>query len=61
MYLADIFTVMANLTGHPALSVPSGTVPREGKELPVGMQFTAAHGNEAQLFAVGKALTKEGY
>ena len=52
---------MANLTGHPALSVPSGTVPREGKELPVGMQFTAAHGNEAQLFAVGKALTKEGY
>jgi len=62
MYLLDIFTVTANLTGNPAISVPMGTVPREGlpaqagKELPVGIQFTAAHGNEQALFTIGKAL-----
>jgi len=56
MYLLDIFTVTANLTGNPAISVPMGTVEREGKELPVGIQFTAAHGDEAALFAAGKAL-----
>src|SRR3990167_4864820 len=56
MYLADIFTVTANLTGNPAISIPMGSVTRDGKELPVGIQFTAAHGDEAALFAAGKAL-----
>ncbi len=59
MYLADIFTVTANLTGNPAISVPGGSVAREGKELPVGVQFTAAHGDEAALFSVGKLVTGE--
>jgi aspartyl-tRNA(Asn)/glutamyl-tRNA(Gln) amidotransferase subunit A len=54
MYLMDIFTVTANLTGNPAISIPAKTVLREEKELPVGLQLTAAHGNEALLFAVGK-------
>ncbi len=58
MYLMDIFTVTANLTGNPALSVPMGTVAREGKELPVGIQFTAAHGDEAALFTIGKTLER---
>ncbi len=56
MYLMDIFTVTANLTGNPALTVPMGTVTRDGKNLPVGMQFTAAHGDESGLFAIGKLL-----
>jgi len=56
MYLADIFTVTANLTGNPALSVPAGMVERSGKSLPVGVQFTASHGEEATLFSVGKML-----
>jgi Asp-tRNA(Asn)/Glu-tRNA(Gln) amidotransferase A subunit family amidase len=62
MYLLDIFTVTANLTGNPALSVPMGTVNRkaypegEEKKLPVGIQFTAAHGDEKTLFEVGKTL-----
>jgi aspartyl-tRNA(Asn)/glutamyl-tRNA(Gln) amidotransferase subunit A len=56
MYLMDVFTVPANLTGNPALSVPMGTVVREGKDLPVGIQLTAAHGDEASLFTVGKLL-----
>ena len=56
MYLLDIFTATANLTGNPAISVPMGTVAREGKDLPVGIQLTAAHGNEQALFAIGKKL-----
>lgn len=54
MYLLDIFTVTANLTGHPAVSIPMGEVEREGKSLPVGIQFTAAHGAEKTLFTIGK-------
>ena len=56
MYLLDIFTVTANLTGNPAISIPMGMVEREGKELPVGIQLTAAHGDEAALFNAGKLL-----
>jgi len=51
-YLADAFTVPANLTGNPAISIPVGTV--DG--LPVGIQLTAAHGDEQALFSVGHAL-----
>lgn len=58
MYLLDIFTVTANLTGNPAMSVPMGTVVRADKSLPIGLQCTAAHGNEQALFAVGKLLEK---
>jgi aspartyl-tRNA(Asn)/glutamyl-tRNA(Gln) amidotransferase subunit A len=58
MYLLDIFTVTANLTGNPAISLPMGTVDREGKQLPVGIQCTAAHGNEQALFVAGNALEK---
>src|SRR3990167_7277647 len=56
MYLLDIFTVTANLTGNPAISVPMGTVTREVKELPAGLQLTAAHGDEQSLFVAGKLL-----
>ncbi len=56
MYLEDIFTVTANLTGMPAISVPMGTVEREGKHLPVGMHFTAPHGAEASLFAIASKI-----
>jgi Asp-tRNA(Asn)/Glu-tRNA(Gln) amidotransferase A subunit family amidase len=56
MYLIDIFTVTANITGNPSMSIPMGTVEREGKQLPVGIQLTAAHGDESTLFAIGKEL-----
>ena len=59
MYLADIFTVPANLAGVPAISVPSGFTQREGKNLPLGIQFFAPHWNEAMLFAIGKDLEKK--
>ena len=57
MYLADIFTVPANIAGVPALSVPAGSVMRDGRELPVGVQFTAPHFAESSLFAIGKEFT----
>jgi len=59
LYLADVFTVPANLTGSPALSVPSGFVEREGKKLPVGIQFMAPHFGEDALLAVGVAFLGE--
>ena len=54
MYAGDIFTVSVNLAGVPAISVPGGTVEREGKKLPVGFQLIAPHGGEEILFAIGK-------
>jgi aspartyl-tRNA(Asn)/glutamyl-tRNA(Gln) amidotransferase subunit A len=59
MYLEDIFTVTANLTGMPALSVPMGSVSREDVTLPVGIHFTAALGEEEVLFKIGAAVTGE--
>ncbi len=54
MYLSDIFTVVANIAGFPAISIPSGTVDCDEKKLPLGLQFMAAHGNENTLFSLGK-------
>ena len=56
MYLEDIFTVTANLTGLPALSVPAGCAEIDGKKLPIGMQLTGRHGDEATLFEAGKDI-----
>ncbi len=59
MYLEDVFTVTANLTGMPAISVPMGTVTREQSTLPVGIHFTAPKGNEELLFKIGASVTGE--
>lgn len=59
MYLEDVFTVTADLTGMPALSVPMGTVERDGVALPVGMHFTAALGADDLLFRIGADVTGE--
>jgi aspartyl-tRNA(Asn)/glutamyl-tRNA(Gln) amidotransferase subunit A len=49
MYLNDIFTVAANLTGAPALSIPCG-FDRNG--LPVGLQLQGDAFSEATLLDV---------
>jgi aspartyl-tRNA(Asn)/glutamyl-tRNA(Gln) amidotransferase subunit A len=54
VYLADIFTVTANIVGVPAISIPSGFSEIGGKNLPLGIQFMAPHGAEEILFEVGK-------
>ena len=53
MYLEDIFTVPANLSGLPALSVPSG---KTETNLPLGVQFMAGAGREDILFTLGEKL-----
>ena len=49
MYLNDIFTVAANLTGSPALSIPCG-FDRNG--LPIGLQLQGDSFAEAKLLEV---------
>jgi len=58
MYAADIFTVPVNLAGVPAMSVPSGTIERDGKKLPVGFQIIGGWGNEEGLFKVAEDVEK---
>jgi aspartyl-tRNA(Asn)/glutamyl-tRNA(Gln) amidotransferase subunit A len=55
MYLADIFTISANLTHMPAISVPSGN---DTQGLPFGIQFTANQGREDILFRVTSDFEK---
>ncbi len=59
MYLADIFTVTANISGLPAISVPSGFKEEDGKKLPLGIQFMASYGREDLLFRAGKLFLGE--
>ena len=51
MYLADIYTISANLSGIPAMSIPCGFVGEEN--LPIGLQLMGKHFDEANLIAVG--------
>jgi aspartyl-tRNA(Asn)/glutamyl-tRNA(Gln) amidotransferase subunit A len=54
MYLSDILTVTANITGHPGLSVPTGFI----DDLPVGMQIIGPHFSEKLLFNLGTIYEK---
>jgi aspartyl-tRNA(Asn)/glutamyl-tRNA(Gln) amidotransferase subunit A len=47
MYLSDIYTVLANLAGVPAIALPAGNHPENG--LPVGVQLMAPAWAEADL------------
>ncbi len=51
MYLSDVFTVPANITGVPAISIPAGF---DSEGLPLDLQFMAPHFGEKLLFEVGK-------
>jgi aspartyl-tRNA(Asn)/glutamyl-tRNA(Gln) amidotransferase subunit A len=53
MYLADVFTVSANLAGLPAISVPCGF--SDAPVLPVGLQFVGAPFQEGRLLALSSA------
>ncbi|MFZ1917174.1 MAG: Asp-tRNA(Asn)/Glu-tRNA(Gln) amidotransferase subunit GatA [Terriglobales bacterium] len=56
MYLADIYTVTANLAGIPGISVPCGET-REG--LPIGLQIFGRHFDEATVLRVAHAYEQE--
>jgi aspartyl-tRNA(Asn)/glutamyl-tRNA(Gln) amidotransferase subunit A len=52
MYLADIYTVTANLAGIPGISIPCGET--KGK-LPIGLQILGRHFDEATILRVANA------
>jgi len=53
MYLSDVFTVSANLTGLPAVSAPAGL---SSDRLPIGVQLTGRMFDEATLLAAAHVL-----
>src|SRR4029077_8401313 len=53
MYLADVYTVTADLAGIPGIAVPCG----ETKEkLPIGLQILGRHFDEATILQVAHAF-----
>jgi aspartyl-tRNA(Asn)/glutamyl-tRNA(Gln) amidotransferase subunit A len=54
MYLNDIATIPANLSGVPGISVPSGLAPEDG--LPTGVQVLAPALGDDRMYRVGAAL-----
>lgn len=55
MYLADIFTIAANLAGICGISVPCGFVEKDGSKLPVGLQFLGRSLEESRLLGIADA------
>lgn len=56
MYLADIFTMPANLAGLPSLSMP---VAFDSKGLPIGLQLIGKAFDESRLLKTAKVLEKD--
>jgi len=57
MYLADIYTVTADLAGIPGISIPCG---RTRENLPIGLQILGKHFDEATILRVAHAYEKAG-
>lgn len=55
-YLADVFTIPTNLAGICGISVPSGTVSIDEKELPTGVQLLGPHLGEEKILQVAATL-----
>ena len=55
MYLADLFSVQANVAGVPGISFPYG---KDKHGLPIGLQLLADDFNEEQLMALTKSMMK---
>ena len=55
MYLADIFTIAANLAGICGISVPCGLAEVDGHRLPIGLQFLGKALDEARILQIAHA------
>lgn len=55
MYLADIFTIAANLAGICGISVPCGFAEAEGHRLPIGLQLLGKPLDEARILQIAHA------
>ena len=53
MYMADIFTVLASLTGIPAISIPLGN---NSEGLPLSVQLMAKHFDENTLLSLSNSF-----
>ena len=54
VYLADIFTVMANVAGLPAISIPTG---KDENGLPIGTQLATRQWDEKKLLSLAHGLS----
>ena len=57
MYLADIYTVTADLAGIPGISIPCG---RTRENLPIGLQILGRHFDESTILRLAHAYEKGG-
>jgi len=55
MYLADIYTVTADLAGIPGISIPCGET---HEKLPIGLQVLGRHFDEATILRLAHAYEK---
>ena len=55
MYLEDIFTVQANLSGNPAISLP---LANHSNGMPIGLHIMANHFKEAELLSFSSTISK---
>ena len=55
MYLADIFTIAANLAGICGISVPCGFAEMDGRRLPIGLQLLGKTLDEARILQIAHA------
>src|SRR5437667_6962351 len=55
MYLADIFTIAANLAGICGISVPCGLAQLDGQRLPIGLQLLGNALDEARILQIAHA------
>jgi aspartyl-tRNA(Asn)/glutamyl-tRNA(Gln) amidotransferase subunit A len=56
MYLADVYTFGASLSGAPAISIPCGFT---SAGLPIGLQLMAPHFAESRLLQIAHAYQRE--
>ena len=55
MYLADVFTVQANMVGVPAICLPIG---RHSQGTGIGLQFMGSPWNDENLLCFSKKIKK---
>lgn len=55
MYLGDIYTVLVNIVGLPAATIPCGF---DGEGLPVGLQMIGAHNSEQTIINCAAAFQR---
>ena len=55
MYLADIYTVTADLAGIPGISIPCG---KTKENLPIGLQILGKHFDESTILRIAHTYEK---